>query len=47
MSGVYTCHRGSGFNLSVAADGQQRTVRLYAGLWMARAASTCASPAAR
>ncbi len=36
MSGVYTCHRGSGFNLSVAADGQQRTVRLYAGLWMAR-----------
>ncbi|MFG1719893.1 hypothetical protein ACGFLT_03650 [Micromonospora chalcea] len=36
MSGVYTCHRGSGFNLAVAADGQQRTVRLYAGLWMAR-----------
>ncbi|WP_244933074.1 hypothetical protein [Micromonospora tulbaghiae] len=36
MTGVYTCHRGSGFNLSVAADGQQRTVRLYAGLWMAR-----------
>ncbi|MFF0654261.1 hypothetical protein [Micromonospora tulbaghiae] len=36
MSGVYTCNRGSGFNLAVAADGHQRTVRLYAGLWMAR-----------
>ncbi|WP_231394801.1 hypothetical protein [Micromonospora sp. CNB394] len=36
MSGIYTCHRGSGFNLAVAGDGQQRTVRLYAGLWMAR-----------
>ncbi|MDX5460524.1 MULTISPECIES: hypothetical protein [Micromonospora] len=36
MTGVYTCHRGSGFNLAVAADGRQRTVRLYAGLWMAR-----------
>ncbi|MEU8068180.1 hypothetical protein AB0B20_00385 [Micromonospora sp. NPDC049151] len=36
MSGVYTCHRGSGFNLAVAADGSPRTVRLYAGLWMAR-----------
>ncbi|MFG2056774.1 hypothetical protein ACGFI9_22400 [Micromonospora sp. NPDC048930] len=37
MSGVYTCDRGSGFNLAVAADGRERTVRLYAGLWMARA----------
>ncbi|ATO17836.1 hypothetical protein CO540_13835 [Micromonospora sp. WMMA2032] len=36
MSGVYTCDRGSGFTLTVAADGQQRTVHLYAGLWMAR-----------
>ncbi|MGR6317601.1 hypothetical protein Q2K19_04920 [Micromonospora soli] len=37
MSGVYVCGAGSGFTLSVAADGQPRTVRLYAGLWMARA----------
>ncbi|WNM40831.1 hypothetical protein RMN56_05650 [Micromonospora halotolerans] len=37
MSGVYTCDRGSGFTLAVAADGQPRTVHLYAGLWMARA----------
>lgn len=37
MSGVYTCDRGSGFRLAVAADGRDRTVRLYAGLWMARA----------
>lgn len=36
MSGVYTCHRGNGFTLAVAADGSLRTVRLYAGLWMAR-----------
>ncbi|MGC4894615.1 hypothetical protein [Micromonospora sp. DT31] len=36
MSGVYACHRGSGFELSVTADGRPRTVRLYAGLWMAR-----------
>ncbi|MFE9691505.1 hypothetical protein [Micromonospora sp. NPDC005806] len=37
MSGVYTCGTGNGFTLSVAADGQLRTVRLYAGVWMARA----------
>ncbi|SBT52602.1 hypothetical protein [Micromonospora auratinigra] len=36
MSGVYTCDKGSGFTLAVAADGRPRTVRLYAGLWMAR-----------
>jgi hypothetical protein len=35
-SGVYTCDRGSGFTLAVAANGQLRTVHLYAGLWMAR-----------
>lgn len=37
MSGVYTCDKGNGFTLAVSADGQTRTVRLYAGLWMARA----------
>ncbi|MFR9778889.1 hypothetical protein ACL02O_22915 [Micromonospora sp. MS34] len=37
MSGVYTCDKGSGFSLSVAGGGRERTVRLYAGLWMARA----------
>ncbi|MFC0028622.1 hypothetical protein ACFFMM_03685 [Micromonospora chaiyaphumensis] len=37
MSAVYTCDRGSGFTLAVAANGQLRTVHLYAGLWMARA----------
>ncbi|MEU0155938.1 hypothetical protein [Micromonospora fulviviridis] len=36
MSGVYTCDRGNGFTLAVAADGQDRTVHLYAGVWMAR-----------
>ncbi|WP_200211256.1 hypothetical protein [Micromonospora coerulea] len=36
MSGVYTCGRGSGFTLAVTGDGVPRTVRLYAGLWMAR-----------
>jgi len=36
LSGVYTCGEGTGFNLAVAADGQPRTVHLYAGLWMAR-----------
>ncbi|SCL20588.1 hypothetical protein GA0070624_2041 [Micromonospora rhizosphaerae] len=35
-SGVYTCYTGNGFALSVAANGELRTVRLYAGLWMAR-----------
>lgn len=35
-SGLYTCGRGSGFALAVTADGELRTVRLYAGLWMAR-----------
>ncbi|SCG39227.1 hypothetical protein [Micromonospora inositola] len=35
-SGVYTCGRGNGFVLAVNADGELRTVRLYAGLWMAR-----------
>lgn len=34
--GVYRCGVGSGFTLAVAADGQLRTVRLYAGVWMAR-----------
>lgn len=36
MSGVYTCNEGNGFRLAVIADGQPRTVHLYAGLWMAR-----------
>ncbi|MET8909130.1 hypothetical protein [Micromonospora sp. NPDC004551] len=36
LSGVYTCDRGNGFTLAVTADGQLRTVHLYAGLWMAR-----------
>ncbi|WP_254910041.1 hypothetical protein [Micromonospora sp. NBS 11-29] len=36
MSGVYTCGQGSGFHLAVTANGQPRTVHLYAGLWMAR-----------
>jgi hypothetical protein len=36
-AGVQTCGEGNGFALSVAADGAPRTVRLYAGLWMARA----------
>ncbi|MEU4482725.1 hypothetical protein AB0F68_32430 [Micromonospora sp. NPDC023966] len=36
MSGVYTCDQGNGFTLAVVADGQLRTVHLYAGLWMAR-----------
>ncbi|WBB70690.1 hypothetical protein [Micromonospora sp. WMMD812] len=36
-NGVYTCGTGSGFALAVAASGELRTVRLYAGLWMARA----------
>ncbi|WP_446218736.1 hypothetical protein [Micromonospora sp. IBHARD004] len=35
-SGLYTCGRGSGFALAVTADGEPRTVRLFAGLWMAR-----------
>ncbi|WP_319462870.1 hypothetical protein [Micromonospora sp. RTP1Z1] len=35
-SGVYTRGQGSGFALAVTADGEPRTVRLYAGLWMAR-----------
>ncbi|WP_236647735.1 hypothetical protein [Micromonospora sicca] len=35
-SGLYTCGRGNGFTLAVTADGEPRTVRLYAGLWMAR-----------
>ncbi|MEV0431105.1 hypothetical protein [Micromonospora sp. NPDC050495] len=37
QAGVYTCGAGNGFSLSVAGDGRQRTVRLFAGLWMARA----------
>lgn len=37
QTGVYTCGAGSGFSLSVAGDGQSRTVRLFGGLWMARA----------
>ncbi|PZF92596.1 hypothetical protein C1I99_21545, partial [Micromonospora deserti] len=35
-TGVYTCGTGSGFALAVAGDGKLRTVRLYAGIWMAR-----------
>ena len=35
-SGVYTCDEGNGFALTVAGNGELRTVRLYAGLWMAR-----------
>ncbi|MEV1330858.1 hypothetical protein AB0J20_14920 [Micromonospora costi] len=35
-TGVYTCGAGNGFALAVAGDGELRTVRLYAGLWMAR-----------
>ncbi|MGS2616484.1 hypothetical protein ACVCAH_18445 [Micromonospora sp. LZ34] len=35
-TGVYTCGAGSGFALAVAASGEARTVRLYAGVWMAR-----------
>ncbi|MGC1215498.1 MAG: hypothetical protein WA890_30110 [Micromonospora sp.] len=35
-SGVYTCDEGNGFALAVAGNGELRTVRLYAGLWMAR-----------
>ncbi|WP_240033046.1 hypothetical protein [Micromonospora globbae] len=35
-NGVYTCGAGTGFALAVSADGELRTVRLYAGLWMAR-----------
>ncbi|MFG3708599.1 hypothetical protein ACGF7U_28255 [Micromonospora sp. NPDC047670] len=34
--GVYRCGAGSGFSLAVVADGRPRTVRLYAGVWMAR-----------
>ncbi|MCI4064555.1 hypothetical protein MRQ36_19025 [Micromonospora sp. R77] len=36
-AGVQTCGKGNGFVLSVAADGAPRTVRLYVGLWAARA----------
>ncbi|MDO3700906.1 hypothetical protein Q3W71_04335 [Micromonospora sp. C28SCA-DRY-2] len=35
-TGVYTCGSGSGFALAVAGAGEARTVRLYAGVWMAR-----------
>ncbi|MEV4808440.1 hypothetical protein [Micromonospora avicenniae] len=35
-NGVYTCGIGNGFTLAVAGSGELRTVRLYAGLWMAR-----------
>ncbi|MGK5738616.1 hypothetical protein [Micromonospora sp. URMC 103] len=35
-AGVYTCGAGNGFALAVAGSGELRTVRLYAGLWMAR-----------
>ncbi|MFG1775933.1 hypothetical protein ACGFIG_05830 [Micromonospora sp. NPDC049048] len=34
--GVYRCGTGSGFTLAVSADGRARTVRVYAGVWMAR-----------
>ncbi|MCM0678242.1 hypothetical protein NCC78_26715 [Micromonospora phytophila] len=34
--GVYTCGAGSGFALAVVGSGEPRTVRLYAGVWMAR-----------
>ncbi|MFC4145725.1 hypothetical protein ACFO0M_05625 [Micromonospora mangrovi] len=36
-AGVQTCGKGNGFALSVTADGAARTLRLYAGLWAARA----------
>ncbi|WDZ87098.1 hypothetical protein [Micromonospora cathayae] len=35
-TGVYACGAGNGFALAVAGNGEVRTVRLYAGLWMAR-----------
>ncbi|MFI5485583.1 hypothetical protein [Micromonospora echinaurantiaca] len=35
-TGVYTCGAGSGFTLAVAGAGEARTLRLYAGVWMAR-----------
>jgi hypothetical protein len=35
-TGVHTCGAGTGFALAVAGNGEVRTVRLYAGLWMAR-----------
>ncbi|MFI7606743.1 hypothetical protein ACIBTV_16600 [Micromonospora sp. NPDC049366] len=35
-TGVFTCGAGNGFSLAVAGSGELRTVRLYAGLWMAR-----------
>nr|QLJ99651.1 hypothetical protein HZU44_05935 [Micromonospora carbonacea] len=36
-TGVSACGVGSGFTLAVDGDGEARTLRLYAGLWMARA----------
>ncbi|MFC5944265.1 hypothetical protein [Micromonospora harpali] len=35
-TGVSACGVGSGFALAVDGGGEARTVRLYAGLWMAR-----------
>ncbi|MFF5171493.1 hypothetical protein ACFY3U_02520 [Micromonospora sp. NPDC000089] len=35
-TGVYACGVGNGFALTVAGSGQDRTVHLFAGLWMAR-----------
>jgi hypothetical protein len=35
-TGVYACGRGSGFTISAAASPTARTLRFYAGVWMAR-----------
>ena len=35
-TGLYTCGQGRGFALTVAAGPTPRTLRLYAGVWMAR-----------
>ncbi|MFY1586507.1 hypothetical protein ACN267_18625 [Micromonospora sp. WMMD734] len=34
--GVFVCGTGNGFTLSVAGDGEPRTVHLFAGVWMAQ-----------
>ncbi|MER7165571.1 hypothetical protein ABT336_05750 [Micromonospora sp. NPDC000207] len=34
--GVHTCGVGNGFLLTVAGDGEIRTVRIYVGVWMAQ-----------
>ncbi|MEV4770159.1 hypothetical protein [Micromonospora humida] len=35
-TGVFVCGAGNGFALSVAGDGEPRTVHLFAGIWMAQ-----------